>query len=1201
MKTTTQLTSLALLTALSCSLATASYTSLDGTTTVTYDGTGNLVTQGYTWPSPRGDIASLGVNNWGGGDGTSTNLPQDIRTSADGVTPITYSTNIGLVPSSYTGTAAGLGSLWYGTKIRIEGGQFSQGGFTMRGGVQSISTLVPSGSVLEIDDASNTDFGYKNLDITNQMTMWDSYPAAGNTNDLALLNGYVKVGQLAGTSTSKNNIHILHGKLDVGSITNANFTLNLLAGGTGQFNLAQADDNTSGTAGDDELRRAVLNFESGSRASFTIATLISTNGADARNYWADNFTVGDVQIDGVNVTDLSGFTIESVGDTGTKISLTPPDLDPPTPNPATFSSAPAPSSAARSSTISMTATTGTDSHTVWYYFAETSGNPGADDSGWQTSPSYTDSGLDGDTQYTYTVQMRDSVTTPNVGAASSPASARTDVHIPVDYFIAPDGSDATGDGSIANPYETITKAQSVASSSDTVYLRGGTYSLETSDITYTFSGWDSVNHITQNGISYIAYQGESPIFDFSAVKPVGRRVTAFLIEADNCVFEGFEVVGVQATIADAHAQFECFRIVGGGKLQIEADFIAGGGLTVDSGAAWVLHADGDSLQFHTVSIAGTSLAAGVYSFADLVADFPEVTGASSGTLTVEDSSQVLYQDDFLGDTYSLNGVRPETTIDSAAWSADGLFTSDGTVAPQQGAAILPFEPRAGTIYRLQTRFTNGSAGWLAVGFKSSDQISGSAACHTADGWGWVLSQVSAENNQQAFLGFAAANPVISGNIVDSTSAIDVQIELDTTGGESGAGAWTVTYKLNGIDQGTYDLDNAVKTGIHYVGFSRNGGSVSATIEQFILSDTMPVSSDSEPAIVDIAIVAGNLVELTIQTLEPSTTYALHSTNLVDGLWERVPHSDNGINAFVETNLSYSSMSAESNVVIYAKADHATEFFQVYDVPSPTVYIGTAWLRDLEDLADRTQWSRVADRAGLWIHPHNFERTYQLAATKVVAGHLVQKYGALERNALPTFEYILNYSDWASEQLGLNNGLIFYFNGGRYFDAPGWILASQYAQSLGLKTYMGLAPHVIDDKGWSDSIWDDARAGLADFDGYAYDAPQRLYIPSETYRKAVWEPTSYCQIANKRTVYLLSCNLQGGALTPQDWFEMGKETVIDMHLRGLDPEIWAIENYSNDLDYPVPVVPETNWDGSHAYTVTGLALWIMEYYDALNLQ
>jgi predicted phosphodiesterase len=101
-----------------------------------------------------------------------------------------------------------------------------------------------------------------------------------------------------------------------------------------------------------------------------------------------------------------------------------PDTDPPTPNPATFASAPAADS---DTAISMTATTGSDaSGPVEYFFNEISGNPGGTDSGWQTSASYTDSGLTASTQYTYTVQMRDSVTpTPNVGAASSPANATT--------------------------------------------------------------------------------------------------------------------------------------------------------------------------------------------------------------------------------------------------------------------------------------------------------------------------------------------------------------------------------------------------------------------------------------------------------------------------------------------------------------------------------------------------------------------------------------------------------------------------------------------------------------------------------------------------------------------------------------------------------------------------------------------------------
>jgi hypothetical protein len=97
-----------------------------------------------------------------------------------------------------------------------------------------------------------------------------------------------------------------------------------------------------------------------------------------------------------------------------------PETDPPTPNPATFASAP---SADSSSAISMTATTGSDvSDPLEYLFTCTAG--GGNSSGWQTSTSYTDSGLTASTQYTYTVQMRDSLL--NTGAASSEASATTD-------------------------------------------------------------------------------------------------------------------------------------------------------------------------------------------------------------------------------------------------------------------------------------------------------------------------------------------------------------------------------------------------------------------------------------------------------------------------------------------------------------------------------------------------------------------------------------------------------------------------------------------------------------------------------------------------------------------------------------------------------------------------------------------------------
>jgi Family of unknown function (DUF6288) len=94
---------------------------------------------------------------------------------------------------------------------------------------------------------------------------------------------------------------------------------------------------------------------------------------------------------------------------------------------ASFESAP---KAISPTAISMTATTenSTDGP-VQYLFTETTGNPGGTSSGWQNSPSYTDSGLTASTQYTYTVTIRDALAT--TGNASAPLAAMSATNISV--------------------------------------------------------------------------------------------------------------------------------------------------------------------------------------------------------------------------------------------------------------------------------------------------------------------------------------------------------------------------------------------------------------------------------------------------------------------------------------------------------------------------------------------------------------------------------------------------------------------------------------------------------------------------------------------------------------------------------------------------------------------------------------------------
>jgi pectate lyase len=143
------------------------------------------------------------------------------------------------------------------------------------------------------------------------------------------------------------------------------------------------------------------------------------------------------------------------------------------------------------------------------------------------------------------------------------------LHAATTYFVATNGLD-TNTGTSNAPFATITRAQTAASSGSIVYLRGGTYLLDNSHLTTNFNPWAIVNYITKSGVSYLAYPGERPVFDFSGVVPPTNRVTAFLVTASDCVFKGFDVVGVQVTITNGtpgvkNTQSECFRIDGGNR------------------------------------------------------------------------------------------------------------------------------------------------------------------------------------------------------------------------------------------------------------------------------------------------------------------------------------------------------------------------------------------------------------------------------------------------------------------------------------------------------------------------------------------------------------------------------------------------------------------------------------------------------------
>jgi chitodextrinase len=107
------------------------------------------------------------------------------------------------------------------------------------------------------------------------------------------------------------------------------------------------------------------------------------------------------------------------------------DTTAPTPDPMQFASPPA---AGGTDRISMTAVTATDDvSSVQYQFRCTVGGAGCVNSAWQSSESFTATGLAADTQYTYSVVARD--LSGNQTAPSAVRSARTDAPPPPPPYV----------------------------------------------------------------------------------------------------------------------------------------------------------------------------------------------------------------------------------------------------------------------------------------------------------------------------------------------------------------------------------------------------------------------------------------------------------------------------------------------------------------------------------------------------------------------------------------------------------------------------------------------------------------------------------------------------------------------------------------------------------------------------------------------
>jgi len=162
------------------------------------------------------------------------------------------------------------------------------------------------------------------------------------------------------------------------------------------------------------------------------ATQVSVAGSALTINPTANFATENnyaVWIDTGAIKDWSDNSFAGIADDTTwNFTTAAPDTTPPTPDPLIWASAP---TATSSSSIAMTASTASDPYGVEYEFdCLTAGGHG---SGWQDSPTYTDTGLLSATEYTYRVRARDKSAAQNMTEYSAVVLATTDT----DWFALP--------------------------------------------------------------------------------------------------------------------------------------------------------------------------------------------------------------------------------------------------------------------------------------------------------------------------------------------------------------------------------------------------------------------------------------------------------------------------------------------------------------------------------------------------------------------------------------------------------------------------------------------------------------------------------------------------------------------------------------------------------------------------------------------
>ena len=185
---------------------------------------------------------------------------------------------------------------------------------------------------------------------------------------------------------------------------------------------------------------------------------------------------------------------------------------------------------------------------------------------------------------------------------------------------------------------------------------------------------------------------------------------------------------------------------------------------------------------------------------------------------------------------------------------------------------------------------------------------------------WVFFAITRDSGSVSFYVGSESNAVAA-----STSATGLTIGATVASTRFVLGGST----YNGTDNyAGYDMDELRV----YSAAAGDGGALTLSqLEEIRLIDLTPIPPPviDAASIVGISFISGSIVKLEVDIQDPGSYYKVKGcTDLVIGAsWTNWPHSDDGEEPFVYTNLNYSSTDG-TNTFIYVQGTNAAAFFKV---------------------------------------------------------------------------------------------------------------------------------------------------------------------------------------------------------------------------------------------------------------------------------